>query len=487
MKIDGCTKVPFIEKIISDKNLSRKNHSSEQNLITLFYSGSKVIRLLISQIYFLLRFNKKRFGTRPKINRLTVTVYAVVSISILYGCYSSSQTYKENDEGNNPYQSSAINPKIVVYNFSNDSSTAYIKIYTSELLYKNDSTEFDAHVRIEMYAYEGYAAKSFLDSTSITFLQPKIDDDKSRYVIASLVFKKPLLTQYLLKFMVMDLNRGNNATRFLSCNNNDNQNQFSMMAVPLGSEFPSFENHITSVDTFHVFTKSDQPDKVFVRYFAAKQTLAAPPHSNSATLHFSYTGDSTYTALLNKETVFNFTKNGIYHFQFDTLKKSGYTLLKFNDDFPKVARAEEMTPPLRYLTTIKEYNNIINAKSTAEAIEGFWVERAGNKDRARKLISAYYGRMEEANRNFTSYTEGWRTDRGMIYMILGRPVKVQKTDKKEVWTYSNIAGTGALNFEFTKMFNPFTENDFILIRSQLYELPWYTAVNTWREGNAFGN
>lgn len=290
-----------------------------------------------------------------------------------------------------------------------------------------------------------------------------------------------------MKFNVKDLNRMITSTSYLSCSSNNNQNQYSMLMMPVGSDFPYFTPVVTSRDSFYVFTGENQPQQIYVRYFENKASLAPPPHSNYNAELFSYIADSTFTSALNRNAVFNFTKSGLYHFQFDTLKKSGFTVYKFNEDFPKVAYAEDMVYPLRYLTTSKEFNDILNAESKGAAIEKFWVEKAGDKDKARKLISTFYNRMEFANISFTSYTEGWRTDRGMIYMILGKPVRIETSDKKEVWTYSNIEGVGSLNFEFQKMFNPFTENDYILIRSQLYELPWYSAVNTWRQGRVFGD
>ena len=59
----------------------------------------------------------------------------------------------------------------------------------------------------------------------------------------------------------------------------------------------------------------------------------------------------------------------------------------------------------------------------------------GNIDKARELIRIYYTRILYSNYYFTSYKEGWRTERGMIYTIYGPPDKVYKTSDGESWGY----------------------------------------------------
>ncbi|MFW6232503.1 MAG: GWxTD domain-containing protein, partial [Bacteroidota bacterium] len=55
----------------------------------------------------------------------------------------------------------------------------------------------------------------------------------------------------------------------------------------------------------------------------------------------------------------------------------------------------------------------------------------------------YYTRIETADKNFTSYTEGWRTDKGMVYVIYGTPHNIERyqgygTQKiYEKWIYLN--------------------------------------------------
>ena len=120
-------------------------------------------------------------------------------------------------------------------------------------------------------------------------------------------------------------------------------------------------------------------------------------------------------------------------------------------------------------------------------IENFWLTHGGNEERSRLLIKKYYGRVRDANKYFASYTEGWRTDRGMIYTIFGMPNSIYKSPESESWTYGTVNSSLALNFFFIKVNNPFTENDYSLSRSPSYESNWFRAVEIWRQGRAYNS
>ena len=141
-----------------------------------------------------------------------------------------------------------------------------------------------------------------------------------------------------------------------------------------------------------------------------------------------------------------------------------------------------MVAALRYMTTAGEYEKIQQAADKKEAIDQFWIDVSGSKERARFLIKIFYTRMQNANRFFTSYLQGWKTDKGMIYLIFGSPKTVYKTSESEFWDYGYFKGYGNLNFTFKKIENPFTGNDYILVRSAAYEPVWYIAVDHWRQG-----
>jgi hypothetical protein len=89
--------------------------------------------------------------------------------------------------------------------------------------------------------------------------------------------------------------------------------------------------------------------------------------------------------------------------------------------------------------------------------------------------------VEDANALFTSYKEGWKTDRGMIYTVMGPPVSMTKEADSETWIYQS-AGSEDLRFVFKKISNIFSNNHYELFRDKSYDRPWFLAIDRWRKG-----
>ncbi|MBI5214861.1 MAG: GWxTD domain-containing protein [Ignavibacteriae bacterium] len=72
----------------------------------------------------------------------------------------------------------------------------------------------------------------------------------------------------------------------------------------------------------------------------------------------------------------------------------------------------------------------------------FWKKRDPTKEtEVNELMLEYYQRVEFANKNFSHYQEGWKTDRGNVYIVFGEPNNIERhpfdIDSKpyEIWTY----------------------------------------------------
>ena len=136
----------------------------------------------------------------------------------------------------------------------------------------------------------------------------------------------------------------------------------------------------------------------------------------------------------------------------------------------------------RYLMSKDEFEKCKDATDKKNCIDDFWLTVGGSNERARELLKRYYGRVKEANKNYSTYTQGWKSDRGMMFIIFGPPVNVYKSKKNEIWVYGNEANPNSLRFIFNKTSNPFTDNDYVMERSQFYKDNWYSAVEYWRQG-----
>ena len=174
-----------------------------------------------------------------------------------------------------------------------------------------------------------------------------------------------------------------------------------------------------------------------------------------------------------------------YHLQTNDTSKDGVTFYVYESSFPKIKDAEQMILATRFIMAKQEFENCMNSIDKKASIDKFWTSIAGSKERAIELLKKYYGRIQEANKLFSSYQEGWKTDRGMIYVVFGAPNSVTKLVKGEVWTYGELDNQKSTIFAFSKVVNPFTGNDFSLERSESLKLPWYQAVDAWRQGRIY--
>ena len=97
----------------------------------------------------------------------------------------------------------------------------------------------------------------------------------------------------------------------------------------------------------------------------------------------------------------------------------------------------------------------------------------------------FYNRVLFANLYYTSDREGWKTDRGMIYMLMGPPAMVKKTEPREEWHYQSQNSRRYYKFEFTLESDPIKVYDFVLMRSENHRNVWNAAVQTWRNGRIY--
>jgi GWxTD domain-containing protein len=99
----------------------------------------------------------------------------------------------------------------------------------------------------------------------------------------------------------------------------------------------------------------------------------------------------------------------------------------------------------KYIATSKEYDAMANAPTLEEKqrlFQEFWRKRDPSSGTQRnEKMEEYYGRVQYSNEHFSHFTEGWRTDMGMVFIILGAPSSVDRhpfeIDSKpyEIWYY----------------------------------------------------
>ncbi len=369
----------------------------------------------------------------------------------------------------------------MLYNHTVDSSTIILKLPVSFVTYqKNKTGELSSSLILKVIVFPAYESKKVLDSISYYFSAP-FTDDSAAFILKRFFIKKPA-DKSLLTLSLYDAEGKQLSQGFINSDSSVQGNQ-AFLFYEQGKDYPLFSNVLGTTKRVSVESTSSK-GVLWVRCFYKNYPIAHPPFSNKPPAVFSYNADSVFHIHSDSSGFYqiNITTQGIYHLQFDTLQKSGAVLYNFGDDYPLVTEAGQLVAALRYVTTASEFERIQQATDKKEAIDQFWIDVSGSRERARFLIKIFYSRMQDANRYFTSYLEGWKTDKGMIYLIFGPPKTVYKTSESEYWDYGVYKGYGNLNFTFKKIENPFTTNDYILVRSAAYEPVWYIAVDHWRQG-----
>ncbi len=222
--------------------------------------------------------------------------------------------------------------------------------------------------------------------------------------------------------------------------------------------------------------------KLLVKLYSRNFPAPVPPFAEQSRTPFDYLPDSTFALDFKngKTPYFLPAQTGFYFFQSDSSLNEGPSLFRMKIGFPKVTQHNLMREALRYITSAKEFQQLKAFTSPKIAVDSFWIANTGSPDIATELIRKYYLRVETANKLYTSYTDGWKTDRGMIFIVMGKPSKVYRSFKQEVWIYGEYDDPRALRFYFDKALNPFTDNDYVLIRNEYYKTAWYQSVQLWR-------
>jgi GWxTD domain-containing protein len=357
-----------------------------------------------------------------------------------------------------------------------------VRINTEHMLFTRQmDNSFLAELGVHLAIMASYESTAILDSSSFTTAIRM--DERGSYKTAQYDLNLSMPGDLLARITLTDNFKGSSEEFYYRFQATGNDSRYSYRVSTSHDEI-LFRDYITPNDTFTISHRDTSVHEFWCKFYKRDFPLPPPPFSFDNRSSFNYHPDSIFKI----SGAINFSEQGFYHIQNDTSGKDGLTLFCFPVGYPQVKSTQQMLDPLRYLTTRAEFNELDTAASLRQAIDRYWLERGnGNEDRARLLIRKYYGRVQLANRLFSSYTEGWKTDRGMIYVVLGPPNVIYRYSNSETWIYGTENSPTALNLLFVRVENPFTPNDFSLTRSPIYEPHWYRAADFWRQGRAYNS
>ena len=415
-----------------------------------------------------------------------VFLLAILAYPFLHSCV---RVYSPNNSQSsasfyNPSEAT-LHPEFNVFHKDDEVSDLNLKLYPNEMKFVQlgDKQPLTAKVKIHYEMYPSYKNPQIQDSATVYL---KISKTKSSAPIASFIHMKIKKgTSCIIAVEVVDVYSRHSAITVLSVDKTNDFGKQNYTATYMNHQ-TIFDSNVSASDTIFVSYKNPNLQKMYVSYFKRRFPLALPPHLVTAIDSLMYRPDTTlvYPYPGNLET--RQAKTGYYLYRSDTTQKVGYGLATFYKNFPFSKKPYELIDPLQYITTKKEFLKLKEQNTNIkETLDNFWLKFGGTPDKARELIRIYYNRVLYANLYFSAHTEGWRTDRGMIYMIYGPPYTVSKTDQQEIWNYSENRNNSTMSFTFNKIDNPLTDNYYVLKRLAQYQSSWQDAVMSWRSGMAY--
>ncbi|MCC7050364.1 MAG: GWxTD domain-containing protein [Bacteroidia bacterium] len=381
-------------------------------------------------------------------------------------------------------KSNKLEPWFKVYHHASNRSTLYINYNAINLLYAKPLTgeNLQSKMQIHYRLFSSGENMVFLDSASFVYMHNK--NEQTVRFTDSLLFPCARGNNYLLEIKLRDLNKKEEIEEMIFIEKTDTKNEQNFILKKQGKLL--FANSSsTPGDTILLQYCDTSVKKIWQQFFLKDYPLALPPFSieNIAT-DFKADTQLVVTDQLNtfQLTIPNY---GYYLFKIDTLENKGANIKAYGTDFPDLSTYAEMIPPLRYICTRNEFDLLTRSSEPKKALDNFWVDLSGNNERARELIKQFYGRVQQANLYFSSYKSGWKTDRGMIYIVFGVPNFVNRTHNLEIWTYGEQNNYRSINFYFNRNEKSINANDFILDRNPLFKDEWMQAVDVWRQGRVY--
>ena len=425
------------------------------------------------------------------------TGLVILAFSFFSGCTTPKATVDPKDLSYlyNPIKNS-INPRYKILNQSEEMTVLSVKFIGSELFFSeaNPSGTPTANMFLSVRLYN-ISLGRILSDTAFYNIDIVKDPSKNEYL-----YKIPLKVQkgseYVTDIKVYDKVRQVMVQSFIPFNTLSVTNRYNFFVRGHIQKnevmFPVIKKDVF----FNLVYSRGSLDSIFISFYKPYEEVPYPP-SMVLPEKPGATEPDTVVALPYSDTLpMMFPKKGIYLCSTSRELKEGYTLFNFGLEYPSMNDPTTMIDPLAYIASPDEMAEMKSDPKPKIALDNFWIKCGGNIDKARELIRIFYTRVVYANYYFTSYKEGWRTDRGMIYIIYGPPDKLYKSNEEENWGYRQPVvkskwGSGYsveeeyLFFSFKKRASVFSDNEYSLSRSETVVTYWDKAVLSWRKGIVF--
>ena len=135
----------------------------------------------------------------------------------------------------------------------------------------------------------------------------------------------------------------------------------------------------------------------------------------------------------------------------DTFKTQGSNLVVGMFGVMSEEELDDFFEKSRYIASVPEiekYENLTTENAKRQYLSNFWKARDEDpSDDMNQYLKDYMRRIKESNLKYKALSkEGWKTDRGRVYLIYGQPSDIDRypnqteTRPYEIWNYYDIEG-----------------------------------------------
>lgn len=414
-----------------------------------------------------------------------LTIILLILPLLFWYCRTSEISISNKDVSSiyNPV-SAMLHPEYVVFHNSDTASLLFFKIPTFELLFRaeDESGKNKAQISVFYKVHPSIDNKEIVDSATTVL---NLNKSPKKHLVSYIPIKIDLGNNYIIEIFATDLLRNAYSQKILEINKTDISSKQFFLFSRKGENEPLFRSFTNDTIELKINNRFAENKNITIKKYKDEFSPSLPPFTGQTEKFELEEPDYNKTLTHNKNIHFTINDPGIYSFEVEGFDSIRTSFNFFRPHYPAFKTPEQLLEPLIYLNSSKEYNKLKEFENPKHAVDSFWINTTGNVERAKELIRIYYNRAQLSNYYFTSFKEGWKTDRGMIYMVLGIPTTIFKTNNSEIWTYGKSSTYRTMEFTFEKREHPLSENNYVLSRSEIYDRIWYQAVDTWRNGRAF--
>jgi hypothetical protein len=381
-----------------------------------------------------------------------------------------------------------LHPRALVFHEDTNRTRVYFDLKPSELLaMRSEGHSMAKRLRIRYELYPSMDAKSASDSGSYQILDTLPHSPNDR-ILSSFSIPFSFGKTGVLVIQFSDLNRKSDQVLLVKIDKTNSRSRQFYLPMNLDST-PVFSYRTANPQPVLLRWWKPLRNPVQARVYRREFPLPLPPFSLKEPRPFDYQADSIFFAHPNSDgwLTLQMQQKCFYHLVADTNSREGLTLFSFGEGFPVIDEPLELARTVRFITTRQEYDEISGNNGQTPGLEGFWLRCSGGRDKAKSLMNTYYSRVETANQFFTSFDQGWKSDRGLIFIVFGSPTSVNYDSNSETWTYGEDNSNRSVRFSFSKVENPFSDNDYMLNRSEIYKDTWLRMVDAWRQGRVMSD